>query len=81
MTQPGLTQKEEIYASRVFYENAAARNTVVFNRGGSRSTKSYSLMQYLLTKFYCSTHKEILVVRKTMPSLKISSFKDFKCSS
>lgn len=45
--------------------------------GGTRSGKTYAILQYLLVEALRS-RKEITIVRKTVPSIKRSVFKDWK---
>lgn len=45
--------------------------------GGTRSGKTYAILQYLLVEGLKS-RKEITIVRKTVPSIKRSVFKDWK---
>ena len=58
--------------TRVFYENQASKKFMNINRGGTRSSKTHSLMQLMVMKFFTEEAKRILVIRKTLPSLKIS---------
>ena len=84
----------KVHATRLYYENSlpevakkagnpfGAKGTdaeIVINRGGGGSSKSHSIMQVLLMKFlYMEKGKAFLVVRKTLPSLKLSTFRLFK---
>jgi len=68
----------QIKATRIFYRNLEANTRVVANYGGARSSKSYSIMQLLVTKFLTEKNKRFLVLRKTLPSLKISTLVTFK---
>lgn len=47
-------------------------------QGGTRSGKSYSAIQYLITKAIENSGVLISVVRKSFPSLRISAMRDFK---
>ena len=47
-------------------------------QGGTRSGKSYSAIQYLITKAIENPQSLISVVRKSFPSLRISAMRDFK---
>lgn len=62
-----------ITATRIFYETYAAEHPIVVNRGGARSSKSYSIAQVLAHKFFTERNKKILIVRKSLPSLRIST--------
>ena len=64
----------------VFTKNMNAYNKgirFIINQGGTRSSKTYSIMQLLL--FLCLTQKDlrVSVVRKTLPALKASAMIDF----
>lgn len=61
----------------VFLANYEAREAeVIVNRGGTRSSKTYSLAQLLVLKLFTEPEKQILVARRTLPALKISAMKD-----
>lgn len=62
-----------ISATRVFFENQTAKQAIVVNRGGAGSSKSHSLAQLMQYKFFNESQKKILVLRKTLPSLRIST--------
>ena len=68
----------EIQATNVFYKNNECKAPIVLNRGGARSTKSYSVSQLLSARLINAKKRKILVIRKTLPSLKLSVYKDFK---
>ena len=68
----------EIQATNVFYKNDRCKAPIIINRGGARSTKSYSISQLLSTRLVNCKKRKILVLRKTLPSLKLSVYKDFK---
>jgi phage terminase large subunit len=73
-----MSKEITIQASRIFEENYNATERFVVNIGGTRSTKTYSLLQVLIVK--CLEAVEpltISVVRKSFPSLKISAMRDF----
>jgi phage terminase large subunit len=44
----------------------------VINRGGGASGKSYAIAQLLLYKFFTEDRKKILILRKSLPSLRLS---------
>ena len=70
---------KEVQATRVFYENKNDQeHEILVNRGGARSTKSYSITQLLSERFATSKKRKILILRKTLPSLKLSTHKVFK---
>ena len=47
-------------------------------QGGTRSSKSYSAVQYLITKALEEAGVTISIVRKSFPSLRISTLRDFR---
>jgi len=61
-----------LQATRVFLENFNSTKEININIGGGGSSKSYSIIQLLLYKFLSEKKKKILVVRKTMPSIRTS---------
>ena len=67
-----------IKATEVFQKNYNATKRFVVNIGGSRSTKTYSILQLLIIKALSSEEPlSISVVRKSFPSLRISVMRDF----
>ena len=68
----------KIQATEVFQKNYEATKRFVVNIGGSRSTKTYSILQLLIVKALSSpTPITISIVRKSFPSLRISVMRDF----
>lgn len=51
---------------------------IVILQGGTRSGKSYSAIQYLIVKALEDDGSSISVVRKSFPSLRISTLRDFR---
>ena len=67
-----------IQATTVFQKNWEASSRYVVNIGGSRSTKTYSILQLLIVKAIESTEPLVIsIVRKSLPSLRISVMRDF----
>lgn len=65
--------KVELKATRVFYENMYSTERYVINRGGAGSSKSFSLAQHIfVNKFLGESNKWILILRKTLPSARLS---------
>ncbi len=56
----------------VFHLNRNAESQVIVNRGGARSSKSYSIAQLLIEYFFTIPKIKILMLRKTSPSLRTS---------
>ena len=67
----------KIKTSNVFERNYNAPTKIVVNQGGTRSGKTYSLCQLLIVKAFENTGKRFSIVRKSLPSLKLSVMKDF----
>lgn len=71
----------KIEHTTVFKRNFAELNDTsrrfIVNQGGSRSSKTYSLMQLVIV--YCLTHpnKLVSIVRKTFPSLRGTVMREF----
>ncbi len=66
-----------IQTSRTFTDILHGPRIVVL-QGGTRSGKSYSAVQYLIVKALEESDKMISIVRKSFPSLRISTLRDFK---
>ena len=67
-----------LQATPVFEMNYGATSRYVVNQGGTRSSKTYSILQVLILKaLESSIPLTISVVRKTLPALKKSVLKDF----
>lgn len=62
-----------------YYQNIDSKKRITINQGGTRSGKTYSILQVLCE--YCQLNKNcravISVVRKTLPALKGSAYRDF----
>ncbi len=68
----------KIQATNVFERNWDASTRFVVNIGGSRSTKTYSILQLLIVKALESENPLVIsIVRKSMPSLRLSAMRDF----
>ena len=63
--------------SNVFRRNYNSRKRVVLNESGARSSKSYSIAQLFIKKLFDEDTKNFLITRKTLPSLRITSYKLF----
>jgi phage terminase large subunit len=58
--------------TNIFVKNLTSTAKTVINRGSAGSSKSYSLYQLANYRLLTGVKKQILVVRKTLPSLKVS---------
>jgi phage terminase large subunit len=67
----------QIQTSKTFDDINSDRKIILL-RGGSRSGKSYSAVQYLIVKAIEQSGTTISIVRKSFPSLRISTLRDFK---
>lgn len=73
-TTPDLedAHKVDLKATRIFFENMMSDKEITIDIGGGGSSKSHSLIQLLIYKLLTEKNKKILVVRKTLPSLRTS---------
>lgn len=69
--------KRQVAVTNIFDRNIRATAPIVVNVGGARSSKSYSILQLILRHFIGEEHKEILIARKTLPSLRLTAYKVF----
>lgn len=68
----------KIPVSDIYYKNLDAGTRYVFNEGGTRSTKTYSVNQVFYTKAVQSPTPIILsIVSETMPHLRKGAMRDF----
>lgn len=68
----------KIQATEVFQKNYNATKRFVVNIGGSRSTKTYSILQLLIVKALSSEQPLLIsIVRKSFPSARITVMRDF----
>lgn len=65
--------------NRVFWETLASKKRYTFNQGGTRSGKTYAMMQFIY--FLADKHKDkphtFSVVSESLPHLKKGALKDF----
>jgi len=70
-----------IDATEVFHKNWEAYNNkdirFVINQGGSRSSKTYSILQMIIVICLQNPNTLVSVVRETFPSLRASVMRDF----
>jgi phage terminase large subunit len=74
---------KQIRATPVFYENVAAYHSdapIICNEGGSRSSKSYSIVQLLISIAADKNAKNIRIsiVSHSLPHIKRGAYRDFK---
>lgn len=65
----------QVEVSNVFERNYSSRAKYLVNRGGARSTKSWSIAQLLVMRFWNVPKRKILVTRKTGPALHLTALK------
>ena len=63
--------------SELFEKNYTAPTRIVVNQGGSRSGKTYSILQMLIVLAMQEHGKVFSIVRKSLPSLKMTAYRDF----
>ena len=69
-----------IQYSDIFHKNATALlsdKRFIINRGGTRSGKTYSLIILIIAVVCSNKNTEVLITRKTLPSIKGTVLKDF----
>ncbi len=72
------TKRIEQFCNKQFYEAYNSKARLKIFQGGSRSGKTYSLMQYCLYLITISKKPlTISIIRKTLPALKRSVLRDF----
>lgn len=69
--------KLEIEGNRILDDMLASDHRFILNVGGSRSGKTYAILQYIL--IYCLKNKDkvITIARKTFPSLRLGAYREF----
>jgi phage terminase large subunit len=67
----------EVKTSELFERNYTAPTRIVVNQGGSRSGKTYSILQMLIVIAMQEKGKVFSIVRKSLPSLKMTAYRDF----
>jgi len=72
-----MSQLNEIKAkvTQIYEKNRKSKVRYVINIGGARSSKTYSLAQLFIQKFFEEKDKMFLVTRKTMPALRLTAYK------
>ena len=70
--------EKKVRVSVVFEKNFRAGSKIVVNQGGSRSGKTYSILQLLiLVKAFEEKNQVFSIVRKSMPALRATAMRDF----
>ena len=72
---------KQVRATPVFYANLEAYHgkwPIICNEGGSRSSKSYSIVQLLITIACKHPQQRISIVSHSLPHIKRGAYRDFK---
>lgn len=72
-----MSDKIHLEGTPVFYKNLNSPAKIIVNRGGAGSGKSYSTLQLLVYKLLTEEKKSIIVLRKTLPALRHSTYEAF----
>lgn len=67
----------KIKGNRLLNEMLSTDKRFVISVGGSRSGKTYSILQYLLVYALKNKEKTITIARKTFPSLRLGAYREF----
>lgn len=69
----------DFHATRLYRETIQSTARYLVHEGGSRSSKTYSILQTFIKKMHSGELKGVTwdVVRKTMPALRATAMKDF----
>lgn len=73
--------KKQVRATKVFYSNweaLGAGKRYIVNEGGSRSSKTYSIMQMLIMYATKTSDTSITVTSRSLPALKKGALRDFE---
>ena len=68
---------KDIAVTRLFNELCKSDKSTIIQRGGARSSKSMSTLQYLIYKMTTQKNAQILITRKTFPALRVTAYKVF----
>lgn len=77
MVQTASGRNLDLKVSPVYLANQLAKKKIVINQGGTRSGKTYSILQLLLVYCFGNTGKIIDVVRKTQAELWATALLDW----
>ena len=66
-----------ISGTRILDEMLQTNKRFILNVGGSRSSKTYSILQFIL--IYCLKNKDkiVTIARKTFPALRLGAYREF----
>lgn len=66
-------EKHDVKVTPIFYDNFYSTADIVANRGSAGSSKSHSVLQVLVYRFCTMQNISILMLRKTLPSMRLST--------
>ena len=69
--------KLEIEGNRILDEMLASNQRFILNVGGSRSGKTFAILQYILIYCLSNRDKVITIASKTFPSLRLGAYREF----
>lgn len=71
-----LSEILKLEVTPVFERNFNSNKRIVINRGGTRSSKTYSLAQLFIIELFSGENKILSVVRKSFPTLRATAMRD-----
>lgn len=71
-----LNETIKLEVTPVFERNFCSTARVIINRGGTRSSKTYSLAQLFIVELFSGKNKILSVVRKSFPALRATALRD-----
>lgn len=71
-----LSEILKLEVTPVFEQNFNAEKRIIINRGGTRSSKTYSLAQLFIVELFSGADKILSVVRKSFPALRATAMRD-----
>lgn len=74
LKQTNTRKPIEVKVTNVYTRLRNAKEFIVINIGGARSSKSHSIAQRIVELFWNGTNKKILVTRKTGPALFLTAY-------
>ena len=76
-SQANPASPRNVFVTPVFHKLHSATATTVVNVGGAGSSKSYSSLQLIISECSGVTGQSFLIMRKTMPALRMTTMRDF----
>src|SRR5574343_521344 len=66
-----------IKGTRILHQMLNTDKRFILHVGGSRSSKTHSILQYLIVQCFKSQDKVLTIARKTFPSLRAGAYREF----